>query len=277
MNIAVSFVIIEYKCIEEVFSCIESVKAACNNIKTEIIVSSNSGYPLDVQEELNNVDDETIWLFNAKNGGFAYGMNRGLSRASGDIVIVTNPDVQLSSQNLHSVLGYIKSNPSVGIIGPQIRDTNGNLQDTCRRFMGPIDLCKRMYKRLSKRMDVLLEAKQDYTKVQTVDWIIGAFMIIKRDALKKVGCLDENYFLYLEDMDWCKRFWDNGFQVVYYPHFSVIYKGDRKSTNGLKNGKLMNKYTFYHLRSYTHFLRKHGCWFKSKRSSWHHGTPLHDA
>jgi len=73
-----------------------------------------------------------------------------------------------------------------------------------------------------------------------------------------LGKEDEKYFLYFEDMDWCKRFWDYGYKVMYFPELVIEYKGDKKSTTPIVSKKWINKYTLYHLKSYLRFLKKHG-------------------
>lgn len=254
----ISFIIIEYHSAYDVTICSAAISEACHGVQYEIIVSSNSLYPVGKQEELRLTVPNAIWLFNERNGGFAEGMNAGLACASGTALVITNPDVRIKSGNIRDALDYLAGHHEVGVIGPRIVDSHGALQDTCRHFMTPVDFVCRVLIRILSGKDVLLEPRIDYTVMQPVDWVIGAFMIINCEAMKKVGSLDEGYFLYVEDMDWCKRFWDNGFKVIYYPSLEVEYKGDRKSTAALFSKKKINKYAFYHLRSYIRFLWKHG-------------------
>jgi len=185
-------------------------------------------------------------------------MNSGILMSSGKVIVLINPDVLISSGNIRKAFDYLISREDVGIIGPRIVDLNGNVQDSCRKFMGLREFINRMFQRVFQRKNILLYDKFDYTLIQPVDWIIGAFMMAKREALSKVGLLDENYFLYVEDMDWCRRFWDSGFKVVYFPEIEVIYTGDRKSTSIIISNRVLNKYVFYHVKSYLRFLWKNG-------------------
>jgi GT2 family glycosyltransferase len=239
-----------------VYSCIDSIANACVSIPYEIIVSSNSAYLPDKCDSLKEKFPYIKWVFNKTNKGFASGMNSGILSSTGKVIIIMNPDVQISKADMRKAFDYLTSHQKVGLIGPRIVDRQGRIQDSCRRFMTPKEFLSRLSARLFHGKDVLLEPSFDYCAVQPVDWVIGAFMMLRRDALYKVGLLDENYFLYVEDMDWCKRFWDCGFQVVYYPLIEAIYKGDRKSVSVLILKKLFNKYALYHLKSYLLFLSK---------------------
>ena len=255
--INLSFVIIEYLCLDQLFSCISSIKEKCLDLSYEIIVSSNSVYPEEKKALLKSKFSDIKWVFNETNLGFAKGMNRGIMKAESECIVITNPDVRIITSNLKSAYDYLMSQSDIGIIGPKIVDYQGNLQDSCRKFLTPFGLFTRTIKRVMFKTDVLLEPHFNYNEVQPVDWVIGAFMILKRKALEKVGLLDESYFLYVEDMDWCKRFWDQGYKVVYYPDLIVKYKGDRKSTSFLTGQKNSKRYFFYHLKSYLRFLMKH--------------------
>jgi len=261
MGINISFVVIEYRCIDELKRCINSIQAKSNDLTYEIIVSSNSGYSSTEKNSLVRDFQEIKWIFNEDNIGFAKAMNNGIFQSSGKTIVIMNPDAQIVGGNVLTAYQYLMEKEDLGIIGPQIVDNDGKLQDSCRKFMTPLDLLSRMMYRVFLKKDVILNKGFDYSKIQAVDWVIGAFMMVKREALDRVGLLDEYYFLYVEDMDWCKRFWDNGYKVVYYPDLVIQYKGDRKSVIPLMLKGLVIKYTAHHFKSYLRFVRKHGLYF----------------
>jgi len=254
--VEISFVIIEYHCLDSVQVCFDSIRNACDKLGFEVVVSSNSMYDKQKQEIIRQKMSDAKWIFNDSNKGFAGGMNSGILMSSGKVIVLINPDVILSKCDMRSVLNYFMLHKNIGLIGPKIVDDQGNIQDSCRKFMGLKEFFWRMYKRLSLGKDVLLNKMFDYTAIQPVDWVIGAFMLVKREALAKVGLLDNNYFLYVEDMDWCKRFWNSGIQIVYYPEVEIVYKGDRKSTSSLITKRIINRYSYFHLKSYLRFLWK---------------------
>lgn len=251
-----SFVIIEYNCLESIVVCVDSILSACKKIPCEIVISSNSVYSQEKQAFLQETMPHIKWVFNKNNKGFASGMNAGIVDTSGEVIVLVNPDLEISHGDLQKAFNYLMSDKSIGLMGPRIVDQKGNIQDSCRKFMTLKELFSRTYIRIFHGKEVLLAPEFDYTSIQTVDWVIGAFMMVRRDSLEQVGLLDQNYFLYVEDMDWCKRFWDHDLQVIYYPLLEVMYKADRKSISALISKKLFNKHTFYHLKSYLRFLLK---------------------
>lgn len=254
----ISFVIIEYHSVQDVIECAASIIETCGGVQAEIVVSSNSTYSFEQQAILIYDHPNTKWIFNPENGGFANGMNSGLEICTGDVVVIMNPDVRIQTNNISSASKFLIRNPDIGLIGPRIIDTNRSVQDSCRPFMSPFQFLRRIPQRIFWGKDVLLEKDFEYQKVQPVDWVIGAFMMIRRDALEKVGGLDNGYFLYVEDMDWCMRFWKSGYRVVYYPDLVVQYKGDRKSTTAVTEKKYFNRYMYHHFKSYMRFLTKFG-------------------
>jgi len=262
-----SFIIIEYYSLDDIAICYSSIRGRSQYHEIELIVSSNSMYSLDKQEELRAEHPDILWVFNERNGGFAYGMNRGLAIASGDYLIITNPDVKLLT-NIDGAISYLESCPEVGAVGPQILDPNGIIQDSTREFMLPWNFIKRQMKRLWHSADIIYDEKKDYNAIQTCDWVIGAFIIFPRVVYQTTCGLDEKFFLYVEDMDFCFRIQLMGKKVVYYPLMKIQYKGDRKSTKSLIHSlSTFNKYSLFHILSYLRFLWKYYCKvnFKEKR------------
>ncbi|MEW6586027.1 MAG: glycosyltransferase family 2 protein [Nitrospirota bacterium] len=256
-RIDLSFVVVEYHCVDDIKKCISSIRHSADGLLHEIIVSSNSPYPVDKRRNLEREMPDVRWVFNAVNRGFAGAVNAGIAHASGSCIVITNADVVFKQGSLASAYRYLTDHRDAGIIGPKIVDREGNIQDCCRRFMTPWRFSVRFAKRLLFRRDVVLRKGFDYGKLQPVDWIVGAFMMVKREAMEKVGLMDEDYFLYVEDMDWCKRFRDLGYSVIYYPGLTVEYKADKKSIMPLVSGGFINEYTLHHVRSYWRFLKKH--------------------
>lgn len=252
-----SFVLIEYHSLDDVRDCISSINRQCGNLSYEIIVTSNSRYEPEMQNRLQCGNPEIRWIFNSENLGFAKAMNAGMRNAAGNCIVIMNPDVRILN-SIDPAYRYLMTTPDVGVIGPQIIDQDGNLQDSCRNFMTPQRLFRRIFKRIARKEDVLLRKGFDYNKLQSVDWVVGAFMMVKKKAIETVGLFDEGYFMYVEDMDWCKRFWDHGYQVIYYPDLMIEYKGTRKSIAPFLSASEFNRYTIYHIKSYLRFLSKHG-------------------
>lgn len=262
-TIQVSFIIIEFNCPELVQDCVGAIRKQCPNLVHEIIVSSNSKYEEAQRIKIMRGFPGVKWLFNEKNGGFAYAMNRGLEISSGEAAILLNPDAKFMNPVLPA-FEYLRDRKEIAVLGPKIVDKHGNIQDSCRKFMTPLDLFSRLLKRFILRKDVLLAARFDYDRNQLIDWVIGACMMLRKAALVEVGLLDEKYFFYVEDMDICRRIWAAGWQVRYFPEWQVEYKGSRKSTVIFIRENLFNSMSLIHLRSYFRFLFKYKFVFYKK-------------
>ncbi len=251
-----SVVTVEYHSIDELESCLAALAVPLDKLEQEIIVSSNSEYDAEKQTLLTETFPTVSWLFNSGNLGFAGGVNRGLERATGEVVLHLNTDALLH-EGFAEAVQHLIENRDIAILGPEIRDAIGELQDSCREFMTPLRALRRLKGRLFGKKDILLQDDFDYKSVQDVDWVIGGAFLVNRKAVQDVGLLDEKYFMYVEDMDWCLRFWKRGYRVQYYPMWKVEYKSDRKSVSPLIAGGDLNKHTRYHVASYLRFLVKH--------------------
>jgi len=244
-----SFVIIEYHSISDILKCTNAIQDLKLDFEFEIIVSSNSQYSKKQQIKLVNNYEFIKWVFNKYNNGFAYGMNCGIKQAQGNFIILQNPDTKIVQGDLKKVFSFIKKE-NIGLVGPKIINTNGKIQDSCREFLTPIKLIRRLFQRYFNGNQVILDSKFNYKQIQSVDWVIGGFMIIPRSTIELVGILSEEYFMYVEDMDYCFNIWKNNLKVYYYPELVIEYEGDRKSSK-------INRYTIYHLKNYYIFLKKY--------------------
>lgn len=255
--IDISFIILEYNCLPEIAPCLASLRENAPDTSCEYIVSSNSLYPEKTRQKLIRESPEIHWIFNDKNGGYPYAMNRGIQAAKGEFVVLLNADTRLKSI-VGSALEYFRKTPELGLLGPKMVDNKGNYQDSARNFMTPWLAMRRLLARILFRKRVLLEKGFDYDQGQPVDWVIGAFMMAKKSAIEKAGLLDEGYFLYVEDMDWCLRFWKKGFEVHYLPELVVEYAGTRSSSGFLSGMGRPGRHTLIHFKSYMRYLRKFG-------------------
>ena len=251
-----SLIVIEYYSLDEVICFINAVQTRCATLSYQIIVVSNSDYSKKRGRQIADEFPQAQWLFNGKNLGFARAINVGIRHSNARCLVLSNSDVKILT-DLRPAYDYLMQEQEVAVIGPRIVDDDGMVQDSCRDFMTPWQLLTRNWQRIYRHQDSILDPGFDYCQRQQVPWVIGAFMVVKMAAVEKVGLLDSSYFLYVEDMDWCKRFWDSGYRVIYYPELLVEYKGDRKSTSGLRSRLTVNQYTLHHLKSYLRFLSKH--------------------
>jgi len=256
----VSIIIVDYNSLKDLKSCLQSIIAHTKR-KFELFVISNSNYNekliKNLELEFPNVD----FFFNKKNLGYAKAVNQGLRRGKGEYILILNPDTLLKSDVIAKMLNYMKENTKIGILGPKQIDMHGRVHTSCRTFITlSIMLLYRtplnLFHFARKIIDRHFLKDFDFNKNREVDWICGAAMFARREALEDVGLMDERYFLYVEDMDWCRRFWQKGWKVVYFSEASIIHKAEYESTkNGFKG--VFKKNTWYHLSSLMKYWLKY--------------------
>lgn len=242
----ISIIVIEYHSLDEIGRFLYSIKEN-EKEEYEVIVSSNSQYSEEEQKHIQTSFPQARWSFNERNGGFAYGMNEGLKVAKGDILVVMNPDVKFKS-SLEPMIQYLQKHHEVGIIAPKIVDEKGIIQDSLRHYITPWGFVMRHIDRIlhGSKLNV-----KEFVDPVRGEWVIGAFMMCRRDFYEKVGRLSDDYFMYCEDMDWCKRAHLAGYDVVYYPGTTIEYKGTRSARKSWK-------YTRIFIKSLLTYWQKYG-------------------
>ena len=246
----VSIIILEYFSLQDVKRCISSIRSSIETLPHEIIVSSNSCYSIDKQNKIINTFKDVKWLFNEKNGGFAYGMNKGLAEASGRYLLIINSDVIIQN-GFRGMIEFMEANPGIGAIGPQMIDDFGLIQDTCRPYVTLPGFVSRQIRRLITREISVMTKNFNYSMIQTVDWLAGACIMIPYSVFSLTGGFSTDYFMYAEDMDLCTRIRQYGYEVVYYPKMQVIYKGSRQA-------RKLNKFTRMFITSHLKYWMKFG-------------------
>lgn len=159
------------------------------------------------------------------NTGFASGNNIGIRQATGRYVLLLNPDTKVAPETFETMLGFMDGHPEVGISGCKLVKGNGNLDLACRRrFPNPWNSFARLILRDNTNYNYS-DIPED--QEMEVDSVVGAFMLIRREALEKIGLLDEKFFMYGEDLDYAWRCKEAGYKVWYYPKTTVLhFKGE---------------------------------------------------
>lgn len=233
----ISVVLLEYHSINEIKLAVETIRKY--DKECEIIVSSNSLYNRNEQSKVIETVPDVKWVFNKINGGFGYGMTMGANVAKGEYIVFLNSDVLLKT-GFDSMVNFLEKNKNVGMIGPELVDGNGVVQDSYRKFVTPWNFILRHVKRL-----IHVEKDQKRVKPIVVDWVIGAFMFTKKVYFDMVGGFDyKTYFMYQEDMDLCYELKLKGLETVYYPLVSAQYVGTRAARKKLKYTKIFLKSLF---------------------------------
>lgn len=225
--IDISIIIVSWNQKELLSQCLHSLSDGKICYQKEIIVVDNASTD-GALEMVEQQYPSVKVLRNDRNLGFAKANNIGIEESTGRYVCLINSDVIVLEDCIDRMCTYMDDHPTIGVLGPKVVNPDGTLQATCRKF--PTlwsSFCR------SLALDSLFPKSRffgrqfmtfwSHDKVRTVDYLSGCFLMVRRDSLNQVGLLDENFFFYAEDKDWCKRFWDAGWQVTYYPHVKAIH------------------------------------------------------
>lgn len=256
-----SIIILNYKTQGLVKQCIRNVRAGIDNLDYEIIVvdnGSNDGCEEMMAENFSDVK----FIQTGKNLGFAAGSNVGINKAKGKYIMLLNPDVTVLNHSLNKMIRFMEDYPQVGLAGPRLINPDGSYQISCRTFQTPkLILYRRTFLGLlpdaKKQLAEHLMLDFDHKTNLPVDWVMGACMIVRQSAMEKVGLLDERFFFYVEDMDWCRRFWDNDFKVYYIADAEMVHLYERASAVDNWNFWTFNKMTRWHIASWLKYFAKY--------------------
>ncbi len=207
--------------------------AASVEPRTEVIVVDNAstdGSPDMVRAEFPHVR----LVANGENRGFTAANNQGLALSQGRMLLLLNPDTEVVGDALATMVRYMDAHPEVGALGPQLRYPDGSLQPSRRRFptfataLVESTVIQEWWadNRILRRY-YMADTPDD--AIQPVDWLVGACLLVRRPVYEQVGGLDEGFFMYSEEMDWCRRFKAAGWQVVYLPTATIIHHEGRSS------------------------------------------------
>ena len=172
-------------------------------------------------------------ITNQKNLGYPAGCNQGLAVASGKYLLVLNPDTEIVNDALAALLNFMDKHPEVGMVGPLLTYPDGSHQSSRRRFptLPVLFLESTWLEKYSPRSIFKRYYLQDVadTSPQQVDWLVGAAMLIRREVWKQVGGLDEGFFMYSEELDWCRRIKKSGWNIMYVPQATIIHHEGKSS------------------------------------------------
>lgn len=237
MNISV--VIVNYKTPKLLMQCLESLKKEAPGINDIVVIDNASGDDSIALLKKNRPDVKRI--ASRTNVGFGRGVNWGITNARKPFILILNPDIILSPGSLQILWQEMNNQPRLGLIAPKLMLPDGNLQFSCCRFQTPdVVVFRRSWLGKTtlgqKRIDRFLMKEYDHQKPRDVDWVIGGCMLVRRQALEEIGLMDQRFFLYFEDMDWCRRFWHNGWRIRYEPRARMTHYYRRQSyrQQGLK-------------------------------------------
>ena len=222
-----SVVLVNYRTDEVLAECLASLAKAGGGLELEVIVVDN-GATL-AGGGLRDRFPGVRLVENAGNVGFAHAANQGIGFARGRHVLCLNPDTVVHDGAVAAMVAYLEAHPRVGAVGARLLESDGTLQYSCRRFPGYLTILFGRYALLTRLFPGNAGSRDylyldwDHRTAREVDWVSGACLMVRREVLAQVGAFDEGYFLFVEDMDWCRRIRQAGWAVVYLPDAVVTH------------------------------------------------------
>lgn len=254
-----AIVIVSYNTRKLIRRCLESLRAFPPRTPFDVLVVDNASR----DGSVDMLGQEFPWvrvLANKRNLGYSAAVNLGLEHTTADYVLVLNPDIVVREHALDALIDFMDANPEAGIAAAKLLNTDGTLQHTCRGFYTPATLLMRRTPlgKLFPNHGVIrrhLMLDYDHAAPAVVDWVIGACMMVRRTAADAVGGMDERFFLYFEDVDWCFRMGRQGWKVWYVPQAEMVHEHRRESAK-----PKLSRSLWAHLGSMLRYYEKWNRW-----------------
>lgn len=221
-----SILIVNWNTRELLIRCINSVLADSPGFAYEIIVvdnASSDGSMKSLREAYGG--NVAIKLMAASaNLGFAKANNLAYQNSSGEFVLMLNPDTRVKKGALQALVSFLEQNPKAGIVGPKIVNPDGTVQASVRQFptLGSALLVFSGLHRIFRPRQYLMD-DFDYDKPSAVDQVMGAALLTRRRVINDSGFLDENFWLWYEEVDLCKRAKNAGYEIRFFPDAVVVH------------------------------------------------------
>jgi GT2 family glycosyltransferase len=263
-----SIIVNHYRTPEILKICLRSIKENLKNadFSWEIIVTDGATIEKTTEMMEDHFSDAVFIPFE-ENVGFGKLVNAAIERSKGEYLFIINADIIIEEEKaIEKILEYIEKNKDVGMVGPKLLNVNNTVQQSCFRFYTPLTVvCRRTSlgrtfigkKVLNNFLMKDVFDKNNATEPIPVDWLMGSAMMVRRSDLEKVGVFDENFFMYFEDVDWARRFWENGLKVVYFPNSVMYHYHFQSSKKRSLFDSLLSKYARIHIKSALKYFAKY--------------------
>lgn len=233
----ISVIILSYNTKKITDTCLKKLKKAVEiaktkKIKSEIIVVDNASK--DGSASMIKKDHSWVKLIKSKkNLGFSGGNNLGMKNSSGELILLLNSDCYIKPSTLVDAVNHMKDNKDCDVLGCKLSYKDGSFQPSAGSLPSPKNIIPWMfflpYQKLFHPKD-----ENFFAQNKKVGWVMGAFMLTRRSVYKKTKGFDEDFFLYTEEVEWCKRIKDAGFNIFFTPDFSVVHLGRASSKFSIK-------------------------------------------
>jgi hypothetical protein len=238
--------------------CLASVLAETAGIAFEVIVLDNGSTDRSV-EMVREDFPQVLLIANMENRGFAAANNQGMRLARGRYVLLLNSDTVVLDGAIQKTVAFADEHPEAAVVGCRVLNPDGSLQPTCFMFPSLLNMVLSttyLYKLVPRSRFFGRErmAWWDRDDVREVEVVTGCFMLVRREAIDEVGLMDERFFMYAEETDWCYRFTKAGWKNLFCPDASIVHLGGGSTRARLEEMNIQLR------RSIVQFMKKHRGW-----------------
>jgi len=254
-----SIIILNYKSKDLVRELLNNIDQLFLPWDYEIIVVDNASY--DGIDKIVKNRKRVKFIQSRKNKGFAAGNNFGIKKAQGKYIMICNPDLAIFSDAIQILYQYMEENPIVALAGPRLVNADKSLQYSCTHFPDwHLPFYRRTFLGKTKKgkawLDNYFMKGLNYAHNFYVPALFGACLVVRSSVLSDVGLFDERYFMYMEDLDWSRRFWEKGYKVAYVGEAEVIHLHKRDSAQNSLLKVLYKKTVRAHIFSFIKYFIK---------------------
>ena len=229
----VSVVVVNWNTIALLHDCLKSIYKQAGHVDFEVIVIDNNS--ADGSAEMVEKEFSQVTLIkNSENRGFAAANNQGIAVAKGRHVLLLNSDTIILDNAVAKTVSFLDAHPEVAVVGCRVLNPDRTLQPSCFMFPSILNMllsCSYLYKILPRSRFFGRERMTwwDRHDIREVDVVTGCFMLVRRELIYQVGNMDEQFFMYAEETDWCYRFKQAGWKVIFVPSAEIIHLGGASS------------------------------------------------
>jgi len=254
-----SIVIVSYNTRDMLRDCLKSLAAATEGIMAETWVVDNNS-PDKSAEVVAAEFPEVHLIANQENAGFTRANNQALKQSDSRHVVILNPDTECRPGSLATLVRYLDAHPDVGAVGPKLLNTDGTLQPNGTRFPQPlvdIVIISGLRRFCRSRIERYCHMRDDFDVEWDVDSVSGACMMVRGSVMAQVGMLDEEFFMFFEEVEWCWRISRAGYRVVYVPQSEIVHHwmGSVRQQSQAMTARLFKSSDIYYRKTGTALTR----------------------
>ncbi len=252
-SLDLSVIVISYNTREMTLNCLRALYAGLGNLKAEVFVIDNASTDGSA-EAVRAAFPAAQVIENSGNTGFGAANNQAMQMASGEYFLLLNSDAFVEPEAVPALVDYARSHPEIGAAGPRLLNGDGTLQLSCFRYPSPLGvwLEQLWVSALLPNHPVLgYYRRWGHDRERLVDFVIGACLLVRREAYVQVGGFDDSFFMYQEETDWQRRMHNRGWKIGFTPDAQVTHLG------GASGASEKAKISGHFFDSMDHYLHKH--------------------